>query len=35
MTSFQDLRLEDADRVTSHLAPYDAKMGETAPWDED
>jgi hypothetical protein len=30
-----DLPEKDVDRVKSHLAKYYAKMGETAPWDED
>jgi hypothetical protein len=30
-----DLPERDIDRVKSHLAKYYAKMGETAPWDQD
>lgn len=30
-----DLPRKDVDRVKSHLAKYYAKMGETAPWDDD
>ncbi len=30
-----DLPKKDIDRVKSHLGKYYAKMGETAPWDED
>ncbi|WP_460356513.1 hypothetical protein [Mycobacterium sp. ZZG] len=29
-----DLPEKDIDRVKSHLAKYDAKMGETPPWDK-
>lgn len=34
VTIVPDPRHEDVDRVTSHLATYDAKVGETAPWDK-
>lgn len=30
-----DLPERDIDRVKSQLATYDAKLGETAPWERD